>query len=213
MREKIRTFSGIHMSPADPRPEEICIEDIAHALSLMTRANGHFPVFYSVAQHSLDCAAMAQAEGRSSREVLACLLHDASEAYLSDITRPVKGCLPEYRRIEQVLQEMIYEKYLIAPPTEREREIVKRMDDTCLYYEFEHFTGEKLFDVAPQATVLPEYRECPMRISSCLRSVCAGKKCPAGRWCVLLARSGCGSCGSHRSGVHRGIFPEEKTEP
>ena len=121
MREKIRTFSGIHMSPADPRPEEICIEDIAHALSLMTRANGHFPVFYSVAQHSLDCAAMAQAEGRSSREVLACLLHDASEAYLSDITRPVKGCLPEYRRIEQVLQEMIYEKYLIAPPTERER--------------------------------------------------------------------------------------------
>lgn len=55
---------------------------------------------------------------------------------------------------------MIYEKYLIAPPTEREREIVKRMDDTCLYYEFEHFTGEKLFDVAPQATVLPEYREC-----------------------------------------------------
>ena len=163
MREKIRTFSGIHMSPADPRPEEICIEDIAHALSLMTRANGHFPVFYSVAQHSLDCAAMAQAEGRSSREVLACLLHDASEAYLSDITRPVKGCLPEYRRIEQVLQEMIYEKYLIAPPTERAREIVKRMDDTCLYYEFEHFTGEELFDVAPQATVLPEYRECPMR--------------------------------------------------
>ena len=152
MREKIRTFSGIHMSPADPRPEEICIEDIAHALSLMTRANGHFPVFYSVAQHSLDCAAMAQAEGRSSREVLACLLHDASEAYLSDITRPVKGCLPEYRRIEQVLQEMIYEKYLIAPPTEREREIVKRMDDTCLYYEFEHFTA-----------VLPEYREGPMR--------------------------------------------------
>ena len=64
------------MSPADPRPEEICIEDIAHALSLMTRANGHFPVFYSVAQHSLDCAAMAQAEGRSSREVLACLLHE-----------------------------------------------------------------------------------------------------------------------------------------
>ena len=151
MREKIRTFSGIHMSPADPRPEEICIEDIAHALSLMTRANGHFPVFYSVAQHSLDCAVMAQAEGRSSREVLACLLHDASEAYLSDITRPVKGCLPEYRRIEQVLQEMIYEKYLIAP------------DDTCLYYEFEHFTGEKLFDVAPQVAVLPEYRECPMQ--------------------------------------------------
>lgn len=79
MREKICTFSGIHISPADPRPEEICIEDIAHALSLMTRANGHFPVFYSVAQHSLDCAAMAQAEGRSSREVLACRAR-ASEA-------------------------------------------------------------------------------------------------------------------------------------
>ena len=150
MREKIRTFSGIHMSPADPRPEEICIEDIAHALSLMTRANGHFPVFYSVAQHSLDCAAMAQAEGRSSREVLACLLHDASEAYLSDITRPVKGCLPEYRRIEQVLQEMIYEKYLIAPPTELLNfprcfaKVMYRQLVFCLIYGYVHMLNFRL---------------------------------------------------------------------
>ena len=78
----------------------------------MTRANGHYPQFYSVGQHCLDCAVLAKEEGRSIREQLACLLHDASEAYLSDITRPVKAELEEYQRIEKRLQEMIYQKYL-----------------------------------------------------------------------------------------------------
>ncbi len=65
----------------------------------MTRANGHFPVFYSVAQHSLalccnGAGRRAQQQGGSGVSADS----DASEAYLSDITRPVKGCLPEYRR-------------------------------------------------------------------------------------------------------------------
>ena len=122
MREKIRTFSGIHMSPADPRPEEICIEDIAHALSLMTRANGHFPVFYSVAQHSLDCAAMAQAEGRSSREVLACLLHDASESVALSTLHSAKGL--EYENVYLIdVNEgvMPYKKAVLDQDIEEER--------------------------------------------------------------------------------------------
>ena len=150
----ITTYTGKHFDPIQPEPGLFDLTDISHALSLLCRGNGHMKHFYSVAQHSIACAEEAKARGYSARVQLGCLLHDASEAYLSDITRPVKGCLPEYRRIEQVLQEMIYEKYLIAPPTEREREIVKRMDDTCLYYEFEHFTGEKLFDVAPQLSLI-----------------------------------------------------------
>ena len=163
MAEYITTFSKIHFTPLAPQSEEILIEDIAHALSLMTRANGHFPEFYSVAQHCLDCASVALAEGRTDREVLACLLHDASEAYLSDITRPVKANLPEYYKIEKVLQDSIYEKYLSGGLTTAECETVKRIDDTCLYYEFDHFMGEKLFDEAPQIMQLPEYKVRPFR--------------------------------------------------
>ncbi len=99
----ITTYSGIHFTPASPRPEDISIYDIAHALSLLCRANGHFHEFFSVAAHAINCAEEAKARGYSPRVCLACLLHDASEAYLSDITRPVKAILPIYLEIEAVL--------------------------------------------------------------------------------------------------------------
>lgn len=157
MQEYIITVSGVRFTPLSPKKEDIHIGDIAHALSMMTRANGHFREFYSVGQHSLDCAMLSVAEGRNDREILACLLHDASEAYLSDITRPVKARLPEYRQIESVLQKAIYEKYIPGGLTEREEQIVKRIDDTCLYYEFEHFTGVKLYEEPPRITQMPTY--------------------------------------------------------
>lgn len=161
MQEYIITFSGVHFVPLAPSAEGIRMEDIAHALSLMTRANGHFREFYSVAQHSLDCAKTAEVEGRSRREILACLLHDASEAYLSDITRPVKASLPEYIKIEKNLQEMIYGKYIKGGLNRQEEQTVKRIDDTCLYYEFLHFTGHRLFPKEPPIVRMPEYRVQP----------------------------------------------------
>lgn len=124
--------------------------DIVHAQSLMTRANGHFPEFYSVAQHSIACGREAIARGYSDRLVLACLLHDASEAYLSDITRPVKRELEGYRKVERVLQDTIYEKFLGSLPSEEERERIKSVDDACLYYEFMHYMGEALADYVPE---------------------------------------------------------------
>jgi len=163
MADYITTFSKIHFTPLAPRCEDIIIEDIAHALSLMTRANGHFPEFYSVAQHCMDCAMVAEVEGLSVRAQLACLLHDASEAYLSDITRPVKANLAEYRRIEKTLQDAIYGKYLPGGLTEAEAQTVKRIDDTCLYYEFEHFMGERLSQQVPQIAKVPEYKISPFR--------------------------------------------------
>ena len=62
------------------------IKDIAHALSLMCRGNGHVQYFYSVAQHSLACAKEAKIRGYSKEVILGCLLHDGSEVYLSDVT-------------------------------------------------------------------------------------------------------------------------------
>ena len=140
----ITTYSGIHFTPLEPKPEEILVRDIAHAQSLMTRANGHFPEFYSVAQHSIACGREAIARGYSARLVLACLLHDGSEAYLSDITRPVKSVLPGYKEVEKVVQDVIYKKFLGEVPGEEEQEKIKSVDNTCLYYEFYHFMGERL---------------------------------------------------------------------
>lgn len=111
MSSYITTSSKIHFTPVSPDPEQIVIRDIAHALSLMTRANGHFPEFYSVGQHCIHCYEEAVARKYSPFLCKACLLHDASEAYLADITRPVKQFLPGYLEIEKRLQDTIYEKF------------------------------------------------------------------------------------------------------
>jgi 5'-deoxynucleotidase YfbR-like HD superfamily hydrolase len=108
----IKTYTGVMFDPLYPESELIDILDIAHALSMLCRANGHFRSFYSVGQHCINCAMEAKARGYSERVQLACLLHDASEAYLSDVTRPVKHELPKYLEIEKPLQESIWQKYL-----------------------------------------------------------------------------------------------------
>lgn len=149
MSDYITTYSKIHFTPLEPKMQEISIVDIAHALSLMTRANGHFPEFYSVGQHCLHCAAEAKAEGLSLRIRMACLLHDAGEAYVADITRPVKKNLPDYRRIENELLQTIYRRFLGTKLTPEEEAAVKRIDDSLLYHEFFHYMGEKLMEKPP----------------------------------------------------------------
>ena len=103
----ITTYGGIHFDPLAPRPEQILAEDIAHALSLICRGNGHVRRFYSVAQHSLACSYEAEVRGFSARVQLACLLHDAAEAYLSDVTRPMKALMPQLRAAEERLLDVI----------------------------------------------------------------------------------------------------------
>lgn len=152
MFETITTYTKICMSPADPKAEDICIEDIAHALSLMTRANGHLKTFYSVAQHSLNCANEAYARGYSDRVRLACLLHDSSEAYLSDLTRPVKIHLPGYMILEERLQNLVWEVFGLSDLTAEEAEQVKEIDDALLYHEFLVLHNHKVFEAAPALT-------------------------------------------------------------
>lgn len=133
----IFTFTNTRFYPLDPKVDEVLIEDIAHALSQMCRANGHFKAFYSVAQHSINCMKEAKARRLSPRVQLACLIHDASEAYISDITRPVKSHLEEYRKIERKLQAVIFEKFNIADLSEEELNMVEEIDNALLYLEFE----------------------------------------------------------------------------
>ena len=100
----IVTYTGKKFWPLDPRPEDIDIIDIAHALSNICRFTGHVREFYSVAQHSVHVALL------SNDYQLYGLLHDASEAYLCDVSSPVKRdqSFSKYRAHEKRLQDMIY---------------------------------------------------------------------------------------------------------
>lgn len=153
---EIKTNSGVMFDPIRPRQELIDIADIAHSLSMLCRANGHFSSFYSVGQHSINCAREAQSRGHSRRVQLACLLHDGSEAYLSDVTRPVKEELPVYRQIEEPLQNMIWRKWLESPLTEEEYNQVFAIDDAMLYYEFRELMDTVLWQPAPILQAKPD---------------------------------------------------------
>lgn len=91
----IQTYTGKAFYPLAPRVEDICIEDIAHALSMKCRFTGHCRRFYSVAEHSLYVSRFCPPELR-----LWGLLHDAAEAYLPDVARPIKVMLPELQSAE-----------------------------------------------------------------------------------------------------------------
>ena len=127
----IQTFTRVIFYPLDPRPEEINIRDIAHALSNQCRFAGHCRQFYSVAEHSVRVARELPAHLQ-----LWGLLHDASEAYLVDLPRPLKrfgemGRL--YMLHEEVLMRCVIERFGLSPewiPAE-----VKRMDTRLLMTE------------------------------------------------------------------------------
>ena len=122
--EYIRTYTGRKFYALDPHPEDVDIRDIAHALSNNCRWGGHAHTFYSVAQHSLFVAYFVP--------TLEALLHDASEAYIMDMPRPIKRQMPEYSAIEDRLMRCIAERFGFAYPVDK---LVKAADDFALYHE------------------------------------------------------------------------------
>ena len=151
----IHPISGKTIDPCAPDAAALALEDIAHALSLICRAGGHFSRFYSVCQHSVACAEEAAARGCSARVQKLCLLHDASEAYLADITRPVKAQLPQYESYEARLQRLIYETFAGGAPTREEQAQIDAVDDAMLRAEFLHFMG---VDLIPGGEALQKAR-------------------------------------------------------
>lgn len=118
------------MFPLDPRAEEICIEDVSHALAHICRFNGHTSSFYSVAEHS--CLV---SDALPDELKLAGLLHDASEAYLCDVPRPIKrspGFAEKYLRAEDLLMVVIAGKYEFDYPL---HPLVKEIDNRILANE------------------------------------------------------------------------------
>ena len=135
MSTYMTTYTKKKIQPLQLQYEDIDIKDIAHALSLLCRANGHIKYFYSVAQHSINCAKEAIERGYSKKVIKACLLHDASESYISDIIRPVKKHLSNYLIIEDTIQSLIYKKYKIGEFSQVEADQVKQIDDALLALE------------------------------------------------------------------------------
>jgi len=102
----ILTAFGNHFDIQNPDPATIDIRDIAHALSHLCRFTGHTRKFYSVAQHSVMVSRLVP-KGLA----LEGLLHDASEAYLGDVSSPLKGLLPDYQRLEKKVQLAIVQRF------------------------------------------------------------------------------------------------------
>lgn len=126
---KIRTFTGKYINPFDPKPEEIDIMDITHALSRICRFNGHSMRFLSVAEHSVNVCNKMPPELK-----LQGLLHDASEAYLMDIPTPIKKQLHGYYEAEDNLMKMIADKFGFEYPF---NDILKEADKAQLEFEWE----------------------------------------------------------------------------
>ena len=123
----IPTASGGKFFLQDPRPEDVHIDDIGHALSNLCRFTGHCRKFYSVAQHSICVAVLLRHQGHPPEVQLAGLLHDGSEAYLGDVAAPLKRLLPDYRAIEWRVQAAVNKAFGL-PTDQRTQAAVKQAD-------------------------------------------------------------------------------------
>lgn len=144
----VATYTGQVVDLANPQPESIKIEDIAHALSQICRYTGHTKEFYSVGYHTLLAYETAKKHGFDDRILLLILMHDFSEYVLNDISRPLKDLLPEYVILENRMMDCIYKAFDVEPPSDFEKEIVKNYDNFLLSNEiYRYMSKPELYNV------------------------------------------------------------------
>jgi len=135
------TYTGKKFYPLDPKPEEIDIRDIAHALSLICKFGGHCPKFYSIAQHSIYLSTELRKLGYNSTMQLYGLLYNASETYVGSIPRSVKISLSGYLFTEKNIQNAIWRTFKLYIPTEKDHVIIKEVINNLLIHEREQLMG------------------------------------------------------------------------
>ncbi len=127
----IRVNSGGYLDLLDPKPKQFTFRDIAKALSKICRYGSQCDRFYSVAEHSLHCSNVAKDDCLGREVQAACLMHDAAEAFIGDIIKPLKNLLPQYLEIEAKLEAIIESKYSV----DFSNASVKQIDLELLFHE------------------------------------------------------------------------------
>ena len=130
MRRKhtwLYTYTGRLFYPWQPKVSDVNVTDIAHALSMQCRFSGHTKKFYSVAEHSIICSYLCKPE-----HAMYALLHDASEAYVSDLPTPIKVFLRSYNRLEKQVQKTILTAFGLYGEVPKE---VKDVDKDLCFFE------------------------------------------------------------------------------
>ncbi len=125
------TFLGKKFFPLDPRTSEIDIRDIAHGLAMTCRYGGHSTRFYSVAEHSVLVSQFVPPQ-----YALHGLLHDASEAYIGDMVRPLKHQpqMIEFRNAETAIEHKVAKRFNLKW-SKKATEAVKEIDNRILVDE------------------------------------------------------------------------------
>lgn len=123
----IQTRKGTRFDLLEPDPDALDIEEIAHSLSLLCRFTGHTRRFMSVAQHSVIVSELTPPEHAFDG-----LMHDATEAYVGDVSRPLKRLLPDYKQIEAGIASAISQRFSVSDPLP---EAVKVADNISLLWE------------------------------------------------------------------------------
>jgi len=145
----IQTYSGRRFTPTNPNPDAIVIQDIAHSLSMQCRFGGHVKNFYSVAQHCVLVSHICNFE-----DAFWGLMHDATEAYLVDVPRPIKrsGLMDAYLEFEDKVQTAICKRFGL---TGKEPASVKKADTILLATEARDLLPNLRSDWSIKETPLP----------------------------------------------------------
>ena len=138
--------SGVKFYPFSPTMDMIDIQDIAHGLSMICRWGGHCREFYSVASHSNFVSML----GRNSEEWKWGLLHDAAEAYVGDVIRPIKRSIPHFKTIENNIHRVILQKFGLMWPGDININIpdwIKHCDNVAMVTEARDLMHGPISDV------------------------------------------------------------------